>query len=106
KVEHALDEINVNYQANWNLSGNPFVTDVAELVTACQQSIKEVLNIDTELSTSGGTSDGRFIAPTGAQVVELGPVNKSIHKIDECVALQAPAQLSKVYTQILRHLLT
>ncbi|MDB4512001.1 succinyl-diaminopimelate desuccinylase [Arenicella sp.] len=100
KVADELDKLDINYQLDWNLSGQPFVTAKAELVTACQHSIKELLDIDTELSTSGGTSDGRFIAPTGAQVVELGPINESIHKIDESVDLKAPAQLSKIYADI------
>lgn len=105
KVAQELDKLDVNYQIDWNLSGNPFVTDVAELVTACQQSIKHVLDINTELSTSGGTSDGRFIAPTGAQVVELGPINESIHKVDESVDLEAPNKLSILYADILERLL-
>lgn len=105
KVAQELDKLDVNYEVDWNLSGNPFVTDVAELVTACQQSIKHVLDINTELSTSGGTSDGRFIAPTGAQVVELGPINESIHKVDESVDLDAPNKLSILYADILKRLL-
>ena len=106
KVAEQLNKLNVNYEIDWNLSGQPFVTGKAELVSACQQSIKELLKIDTELSTSGGTSDGRFIAPTGAQVVELGPINESIHKVDESVDITAPAQLSKIYADILKRLLT
>lgn len=105
-VKEKLDQLDIKYQLDWNLSGQPFVTEVAELVTACQQSIKEVLDIDTELSTGGGTSDGRFIAPTGAQVVELGPINESIHKVDENVALATPAKLSAVYAAIMTNLLT
>lgn len=106
KVTKELDKLNIKYQLDWNLSGLPFVTDKAELVTACQDSIAELLNIATELSTSGGTSDGRFIAPTGAQVVELGPINESIHKIDESVDLEAPHKLSSVYSAILTRLLS
>jgi succinyl-diaminopimelate desuccinylase len=84
----------------------PFTTDEGELVNACQKAIESELGIQTALSTSGGTSDGRFIAPTGAQVVELGPSNESIHKINESVDLDAPAQLAKVYKAILKNLLT
>jgi len=106
KVTGELEKLGVNYQANWVVSGLPFLTEKGLLVDACEKSIKDNLNIDTTLSTSGGTSDGRFIAPTGAQVVELGPVNATIHKVNECVDIKAPAQLSQVYTGILQNLLT
>ena len=82
------------------------MTPEAELVNACQAAIFETTGITAELSTSGGTSDGRFIAPTGAQVVELGPTNASIHKIDEYVAVESPEELSRVYTAVLTKLLT
>ena len=88
------------------LSGEPFLTPAGELVDAARTAIREVVGIDTELSTSGGTSDGRFIAPTGAQVLELGPVNATIHQIDECVAVDALDQLAKIYQRILEKLLT
>ena len=68
-------------------------------------SIENCLNIETELSTSGGTSDGRFIAPTGTQVVELGPSNRSIHKINECVDTNDLLHLSRLYTNILERML-
>lgn len=106
RVVHELNDLGVEYQCNWQLSGHPFITEPGTLTAATRASIKAVLGIDTELSTSGGTSDGRFIAPTGAQLVELGPINASIHQIDEHVALSAPAQLSKVYQEILTQLLT
>ena len=77
-----------------------------KLVSACKTAIKQHLNIETKLSTGGGTSDGRFIAPTGAQVVELGPINESIHKINEHVEIGTPAKLSQVYKGILEQLLT
>lgn len=105
-VAKKLDKLEINYQLNWSLSGLPFITEEAELITACKQAIKDILKIDTRLSTSGGTSDGRFIAPTGAQVVELGPVNESIHKIDENVDLATPSKLSALYNEILVRLLT
>src|SRR5699024_10893932 len=69
-----------SYAIQWKLSGQPFLTPEGKLVTACQQAIKKVTDINTTLSTSGGTSDGRFIAPTGAQVVELGVRNATIHQ--------------------------
>jgi succinyl-diaminopimelate desuccinylase len=74
-----------------------FLTSAGELVEASQQAIKEVTGYDTELSTAGGTSDGRFIAPTGAQVLELGPLNKTIHQIDECVSVDDLDTLSDIY---------
>lgn len=106
KVTAELDKLGVKYEAKWTLFGEPFLTEQGRLVEACQDSIKNNLGIDSELSTSGGTSDGRFIAPTGAQVVELGPINATIHKVNECVDVTAPAQLSKVYQGILENLLT
>lgn len=72
---------------------------------AMQAAIKTVCGYDTELSTSGGTSDGRFIAPTGAQVVELGPLNATIHQVDECVGVDELDALSEVYEKILVNLL-
>lgn len=105
RVAAALDQLSIKYTLDWTLYGRPFLTEEAELVDACRRAIEDKLGLQTSLSTSGGTSDGRFIAPTGAQVVELGPVNESIHKIDEHVDLQAPAQLSEVYCGVLENLL-
>ncbi len=101
-----LEKFNLQYRIEWSLSGNPFITEGGELIAAVQSSIKELLGIETDLSTAGGTSDGRFIAPYGAQVVELGPCNKTIHKIDECVSIRELQQLSRVYTDILQRLFT
>lgn len=106
KVTQALEALNVTYEAKWTTFGLPFLTEKGSLVDACQKSIKDNLDIDSELSTTGGTSDGRFIAPTGAQVVELGPINATIHKVNECVALDTPDKLSKVYQGIMENLLT
>ncbi|HSP01096.1 MAG TPA: succinyl-diaminopimelate desuccinylase, partial [Thioalkalivibrio sp.] len=83
RVHAVLDAHGLDYELNWRLSGHPFLTAEGELVEAASAAIREVTGHDTQLSTAGGTSDGRFIAPTGAQVVELGPLNASIHKIDE-----------------------
>ncbi len=105
RVEQVLDRHELNYTLDWNLSGNPFLTPGGELVSAAQSAIEEVCGITTELSTAGGTSDGRFIAPTGAQVVELGPVNDSIHKIDENINIHELDKLTAIYTRILRKLL-
>jgi len=106
QVTALLNQYSFKFDLNWNLSGKPFITRAGELVDAAQAAIKEVTGTDTELSTAGGTSDGRFIAPTGAQVVELGPCNNTIHKIDECVKATDLDTLSAIYEQILRKLLT
>jgi len=104
RIENILKEHQLKHTLSWTLSGQPFLTPGGELVEAAQQAIKSICNIDTELSTSGGTSDGRFIAPTGAQVVELGPVNESIHKIDENININHLEQLTLIYTEILQNL--
>jgi succinyl-diaminopimelate desuccinylase len=104
RVQAILDKHGLKYTLNWSLSGQPFLTVDGLLVDAAKQAIKSVCNIDTELSTSGGTSDGRFIAPTGAQVVEVGPVNDSIHKIDENINIKQLDQLTEVYREILKQL--
>jgi len=105
KVETLLDEHNIEYEIEWALSGQAFITERGDLVNATQRAIKEVCQFDSELSTSGGTSDGRFIAPTGAQVVELGPLNATIHQVDENVAVDDLEILSTVYEKILSNLL-
>jgi len=94
-----------DYRLDWSVSGNPFLTAAGDLVDAARSAIAEIMKTDTELSTSGGTSDGRFIAPTGAQVLELGPVNATIHQIDECVATKDLEDLSAIYRRILETLL-
>ncbi|MDG2088658.1 MAG: succinyl-diaminopimelate desuccinylase [Arenicellaceae bacterium] len=104
-VAQTLDSLNIDYQIDWVLSGLPFLTKKGALIEAITTAIKSELGIDTELSTSGGTSDGRFIAPYGTEVVELGPINASIHKVDECIVATEPAQLSALYTAILNNLL-
>ena len=106
RTHEILDRHGLNYSIDWKLSGQPFLTPAGELVDAATQSIRSVTGIETELSTSGGTSDGRFIAPTGAQVVELGPVNATIHQVNECVRVSEIEELSVVYENILKQLLT
>ena len=105
RTESILDHHGLNYSANWNLSGLPFLTSEGELVTATVESIAEVTGLNTELSTAGGTSDGRFIAPLGVQVIELGPVNESIHKIDENTNVEDLNCLTEIYQTILSKLL-
>jgi len=104
RLEKILDDRQLNYSLDWTLSGQPFLTPGGELVDATKKAIKSICDIDTELSTAGGTSDGRFIAPTGAQVIELGPINESIHKIDENINVLQLEQLTEVYTEILHNL--
>ncbi len=105
RVEKILDSYKLDYDIDWILSGQPFLTAKGELVKAAQQSINTVTGLTAGLSTSGGTSDGRFIAPTGAQVIELGPLNATIHKVNECVAIQDLDNLSLIYEKILEQLL-
>lgn len=93
------------YNIDWKLSGQPFLTPEGNLVSACQQAIKAVTGTETTLSTSGGTSDGRFIAPTGAQVVELGVRNATIHQVDEKIELDDLGRLAQIYEGILESLL-
>ena len=100
-----LDRHGVQYDIEWTLSGLPFLTPVGELVNAAKTAILNVTGVETELSTSGGTSDGRFIAPTGAQVLELGVLNASIHQIDEHVNVADLEPLAEIYEQILAGLL-
>ena len=91
----------LNYELDWNLSGNPFLTTGGRLISATRAAIQKVMNFNTELSTSGGTSDGRFIAPTGTEVVELGPCNSTIHQVNERVAVEELDQLADIYFEIL-----
>lgn len=106
KVESILDRHDLNYEVEWSLSGQPFLTPAGELVEAARAAIAEVTGIDTELSTSGGTSDGRFIAPTGAQVLELGPLNATIHQVDEHVAVDELVTLTEIHRRMLQRLLS
>jgi succinyl-diaminopimelate desuccinylase len=106
RVTDILDRNQLNYEIDWTLSGEPFITREGELVDAVRRAIRSELGIETALSTAGGTSDGRFIAPTGAQVIELGPPNTTIHKVNERVDVQDPERLSRVYYCILCTLLT
>ncbi|MCB1801634.1 MAG: succinyl-diaminopimelate desuccinylase [Gammaproteobacteria bacterium] len=106
RVESVLDRHGLDYDIDWRLSGLPFLTERGALVEAAREAIEHEMGFATELSTAGGTSDGRFIAPTGAQVLELGPLNATIHKIDECVSVDDLDRLSAMYERILENLLT
>ena len=101
KVEAILQKHSLDYDIKWTFNGQPFITEAGELVEAVKHSVKKVCNFETTLSTAGGTSDGRFIAPTGAQVIELGPENNTIHKVDECVNIDNLVTLEKVYYETL-----
>lgn len=104
-VEVVLTKHQLDYRIQWKLNGEPFLTDSGELLAAAIAAVHETTGITPELSTSGGTSDGRFIAPTGAQVIELGPVNATIHKVNECVREADLESLTNAYNRILEKLL-
>jgi succinyl-diaminopimelate desuccinylase len=106
KVYEILDSHNLDYSIEWSHSGYPFLTPKGELVSACIVAIKKIKGIETELSTSGGTSDGRFIAQEGTQVVELGPVNATIHQANESVLVQDLDDLSEIYYQVLTNIVS
>jgi succinyl-diaminopimelate desuccinylase len=105
RTESILQSHGLDYAIEWNLSGQPFLTPNGKLLDAAIASVLEVTGKAPELSTAGGTSDGRFIAPTGAQVVEVGPVNATIHKIDEQVLVSDLPRLAAIYKGILTRLL-
>lgn len=104
-VESVLRRHGLRFDLHWELSGNPFLTARGELVQATEAAILAVTGVQAQISTGGGTSDGRFIAPTGAQVIELGPVNATIHKLNECVSVADLEKLAEVYYEILCRLL-
>ncbi|MEB5477658.1 succinyl-diaminopimelate desuccinylase [Acinetobacter pollinis] len=105
RVTAILDKNDLDYDITWNLSGLPFITPVGDLVKATQQAIEKTTGSCTQLSTSGGTSDGRFIAPTGAQVIELGVLNATIHQVNEHVNVADLEPLAQIYEEILVNLL-
>jgi succinyl-diaminopimelate desuccinylase len=105
RVRQILDAVGLNYRIDWHLSGEPFLTPRGPLVSAVIDSIESNLGITPMLSTGGGTSDGRFIARLGCEIIELGPVNATIHQIDECVRVAELDALSTVYCGILTRLL-
>lgn len=104
RVHAVLDRHGLEYDLTWTLGGQPFLTTPGELVQAVQQAIRAETGLETELSTTGGTSDGRFIAQICPQVIELGPPNASIHKIDENVRLVDIEPLKNIYRRTLEHL--
>jgi len=105
RVEAVFDAHDIDYQLDWHLSGEPFLTSPGRLIDAVRQCVVEQTGAEPELSTGGGTSDGRFISPAGTDVVELGPVNASIHKIDEHVRVDDVVKLTGMYRRIAELLL-
>jgi len=105
RITALLAKHGLNYEIDWSLSGQPFLTRHGTLVEAVQMAVRDELGLDCQPSTAGGTSDGRFIAPTGAEVIELGPLNATIHKVDEHVGAADLDKLSAVYERILHKLL-
>ena len=101
-----LDKHSLDYDIKWTLSARPFLTGRGPLADAATTAIRDICGIDTELSTTGGTSDGRFIAEICKQMLEIGPVNATSHKIDECIAVDALPTLSAIYRRILEQLMT
>ncbi len=105
QVRAVLDRHGLQYDLQWELSGKPYLTPEGELVEAMRRAIRSVTGVEAELSTSGGTSDGRFIADICPQVVEFGPLNATIHKLNECVAVADIEPLRAIYRQALENLL-
>ncbi|MBP2844876.1 succinyl-diaminopimelate desuccinylase [Dickeya oryzae] len=105
QVKALLDNHQLNYTLEWQLSGHPFLTGRGELVDAVVNAVEHYSEITPQLLTTGGTSDGRFIARMGAQVVELGPVNATIHKVNECVSAADLQLLSRMYQRIMEQLI-
>ncbi|MGQ9685402.1 MAG: succinyl-diaminopimelate desuccinylase [Thiobacillaceae bacterium] len=104
RVRHILDRHGLQYDLDWELGAKPYLTPRGRLVEALAESIREHTGVEPELSTTGGTSDGRFIADIAREVVEFGPVNKTIHKIDECVGVEELTQLVGIYRRTLEQL--
>jgi len=105
RVNEIFARHDIDYELNWHLSGEPFLTREGKLTTAVARAVREFAGTDPEFSTGGGTSDGRFIAPSGTDVVELGPVNASIHKVNEHVSLDDVIVLTSMYQRILELML-
>lgn len=106
RVTSVADKHSSNYHIDWTLSGHPFLTEHGKLLPAITASIEEITQLTPELSTTGGTSDGRFIAPYDVEVVEFGPSNATIHQVDECIRIADLEILTDCYQRILSKLLT
>ena len=104
RVETLLNRSTCQYRIDWQHSGKPFLTHTGHLLAATERAITAVMGIKTERSTAGGTSDGRFIAPHGSELIELGPINTTIHQINECVPADSLDKLTDIYQAILEEL--
>jgi succinyl-diaminopimelate desuccinylase len=105
RIERQLKELGIDYEIRWRVAGQPFLTQAGRLTTAVQTAVREETGLTPALSTSGGTSDGRFIAPYGIDVVELGPINATIHKVNEVVSIADLDRLERIYFRIAELLL-
>ena len=105
RVERQLKDLGIDYEIRWRVAGKPFLTQAGPLTAAVQTAVREETGLTPELSTSGGTSDGRFIAPYGIDVVELGPINATIHKVNEVVSISDLERLERIYFRIAELLL-
>jgi succinyl-diaminopimelate desuccinylase len=99
-VEDTLRRLGIDFELKWRVAGEPFLTREGALTRAVHRAVKEVTGVDAKLSTSGGTSDGRFIARYGVDVVEVGPINETIHQVDEEVRIDDLERLEKIYFRI------
>lgn len=105
RVLNSFKQHNLNPEISWKLNGEPFLTDKGLLLESCSQVIETIAGFKTKLSTDGGTSDGRFIAPYGVEVIELGPINATIHQVNECVSLEDLHLLEAMYFSLCEQLL-
>lgn len=105
RVEKLLADLGIDYELRWRVAGEPFLTKPGKLTAAVRTAVREATGLDPELSTSGGTSDGRFIAPYGVDVIELGPLNRTIHSVNEIVSIDDLDRLEKIYFRIAELLL-
>jgi len=105
RIEALLRELKIDYEVRWRVAGLPFLTKGGALTAAVRAAVREETGLDPELSTSGGTSDGRFIAPYGVDVIELGPLNATIHSVNELVAIEDLDRLERIYFRIAEQLL-
>jgi succinyl-diaminopimelate desuccinylase len=105
RIEALLEELKIDYEIRWRIAGRPFLTKGGALMAAVRTAVHEETGLDPEVSTSGGTSDGRFIAPYGVDVIELGPLNRTIHSVDELVAVADLDRLERIYFRIAELLL-
>ncbi len=104
-IEQKLNDLGLDFDVDWRLAGEPFLTEPGKLTDAVSAAVKEETGLDTELSTSGGTSDGRYISPYGVDVVEVGPINATIHKVNETLDIEDVPRLERIYYRIAELLL-